>query len=102
MQRFDAIFSFIEQKYSLKDGFFDLSVMADTLALAKEGKIIQKEPKIDEKICRKIVNYLLPISKASALDTIEIEETLEGSILMEDTYLVRNFDKLAQQETFLT
>lgn len=75
MQRLDAIFSFIEQKYSLKDGFFDLSIMADTLALLKEGKITQREPKLDEKTCRKIVNYLIPVSKASALEKGEIEET---------------------------
>lgn len=32
MQRLDAIFSFIEQKFSLKDGYFDLSTMADSQA----------------------------------------------------------------------
>lgn len=33
MQRFDAIFLFIERRFKLMNGFFDLSTTADTLAL---------------------------------------------------------------------
>ncbi|MBD8489183.1 DUF262 domain-containing protein [Echinicola sp. CAU 1574] len=75
MQRFDAIFSFIENKYSLKDGFFDLSVMSDSQSRLENGVLKQKEPKLDKEFCRKIVNYLLPISKASTLTGPKIEET---------------------------
>ncbi|GIO14787.1 hypothetical protein J19TS2_43420 [Cohnella xylanilytica] len=60
MQRLDAIFSFIEQKYMLKDGYFDLSVMADTLEKMKTKTIYQREPVLDSKICKEIANYLLP------------------------------------------
>src|SRR5690606_10581302 len=67
MQRLDAIFSFIEQSYKLRDGYFDLSVMSDSQAKLEKGVLNQKEPKLDKEICRSIVNYLLPISKATAL-----------------------------------
>ncbi|MEX2565671.1 MAG: DUF262 domain-containing protein [Cyclobacteriaceae bacterium] len=75
MQRFDAIFSFIENKYSLKDGFFDLSVMSDSQSRLEVGTLKQKEPKLDKEFCRKVANYLLPISKASTLTDSKIEET---------------------------
>lgn len=75
MQRFDAIFSFIENKYSLKDGYFDLSVMSDSQSRLESGLLIQKEPILDKEFCRTIVNYLLPISKASTLTNSKIEET---------------------------
>lgn len=75
MQRLDAIFSFIEQSYKLRDGYFDLSVMSDSQAKLEKGVLNQKEPKLDKEICRSIVNYLLPISKATALSNSKIEET---------------------------
>ena len=75
MQRFDAIFSFIEQKYGLKDGFFDLSVMTDSQAKLENGELEQKYPLLDKEFCRNIVNYLIPISKSTSLDDRKIEET---------------------------
>lgn len=75
MQRLDAIFSFIENRYRLKDGYFDLSVMSDSQSRLEDGILQQKEPKLDKDFCRKIVNYLLPISKSSSLSNSKIEET---------------------------
>lgn len=75
MQRLDSIFSFIEQNYKLKGGYFDLSVMSDSQAKVEKGDLIQKTPLLEKDICRKIVNYLLPISKASAISSSKIEET---------------------------
>ena len=75
MQRLDAIFSFVEQKFKLKDGYFDLSVMSDSQAKLESGLLTQKEPKLEKDVCRSIVNYLLPISKASSLSNSKIEET---------------------------
>lgn len=74
MQRLDSIFSFIEQKYSLKDGFFNLSVMAETLKQEKSGALVQRTPVLDESICMNIVKYLIPISKAASIADEEIEE----------------------------
>jgi len=75
MQRLDAIFSFVEQSYKLKDGYFDLSVMSDSQAKLEKGTLTQKEPKLDKEVCRTVVNYLLPISKATSLSNSKIEET---------------------------
>lgn len=75
MQRLDAIFSFVEQNYKLKDGYFDLSVMTDSQAKLEKGLLKQQEPKLDKETCRSIVNYLLPISKATDLSNSKIEET---------------------------
>ena len=75
MQRLDAIFSLIEQRYKLRDGYFDLTVMSDSQAKLEKGALRQKEPKLDKDFCRQIVNYLLPISKASSLTKQKIEET---------------------------
>jgi hypothetical protein len=74
MQRLDAIFSFIEQKYSLKDGFFDLSIMADSQERVEEKILFQHEPMLGKDFCRKIVNYLIPLSKSISLDEKGIEE----------------------------
>lgn len=75
MQRLDAIFSFIEQSYKLRDGYFDLSIMSDSQAKLEKGLLEQQEPKLDKETCRSIVNYLLPISKATSLSNSKIEET---------------------------
>lgn len=75
MQRLDAIFSFIEQKYKLKDGYFDLSIMADSLAGRDEGRLTQREPILSKDVCRTIANYIVPISKSIHLDRQGIEET---------------------------
>lgn len=75
MQRFDSIFSFIDQRYGLKDGFFDLSVMSDSQSRLEKGELVQHEPILDKEFCRKVVNYLLPVSKASSLSKSKIEET---------------------------
>ncbi len=75
MQRLDSIFSFIEQNYKLKGGYFDLSVMTDSQAKLERGELRQKTPILNKEICRKIVNYLLPISKATSISSSKIEET---------------------------
>ncbi|MBT9096680.1 DUF262 domain-containing protein [Methylovulum psychrotolerans] len=74
MQRLDAIFSFIEQKYSLKDGYFDLSTMADSQEMVEKNILKQHEPILEKSFCRKIVNYLIPLSKSTSLDNKGIEE----------------------------
>jgi len=74
MQRLDAIFSFIEQRFGLKNGYFDLGTTADTLALRSEMEIIQKFPILEKEVSKKIVNYLLPVSKSVFNDENEIED----------------------------
>lgn len=80
MQRLDAICSFIEQKYELKDGYFNLKTMPDTIALLDKGTLKQKEAGVpgilDAEICRNIANYPLPVSMFS-LENDEIEEVFK-------------------------
>ena len=42
MQRLDAICSLIEQRYSLKSGFFNLETMPDTIGLMRQGILTEK------------------------------------------------------------
>ena len=80
MQRLDAICSFIEQKYELKDGYFNLKTMPDTIALLENGLINQKGSGsagiLDAEVCRNIANYPLPVSMFS-LEDDEVEEVFK-------------------------
>ncbi len=63
MQRLNAIFSFVENDYSLDDGtYFDLSTTALTKDLLDKGILTQKFPKLDREKCVRIVSYELPYS----------------------------------------
>ena len=77
LQRLDAIFSFIEQKYKLRDGYFDLDVMVESLDKKNKGILIQKLPKLSVEKSKAIAKYLLPISKSSKMADNEIEETFK-------------------------
>lgn len=77
MQRLDAICSLIEQKYSLKSGFFDLETMPDTISLMRSGILKQRGGKIPAEICRNIANYPLPVSIFSYDDPCRIEEAFK-------------------------
>lgn len=80
MQRLDAICSFIEQKYELKNGFFNLKTMPDTIALLEQNAIKQKGVGatgiLDTEVCRNLANYPLPVSVFS-LENDEIEEVFK-------------------------
>ena len=63
MQRPNAIFSCIENQYPSSSGeYFDLSTTALTKALSDDGKLIQKEPRLNRDICVRIVSYEPPYS----------------------------------------
>lgn len=77
MQRLDAICSLIEQRYSLKSGFFNLETMPDTIGLMRQGILTQKGRIIPAEICRSIANYPLPVSIFSYNDPSRIEEAFK-------------------------
>ncbi len=77
MQRLDAICSLIEQKYSLKAGFFDLQTMPDTIDFLRNNKLNQKGPILDPTVCRCIANYPLPVSVFPYDDSDKIEEAFK-------------------------
>lgn len=74
VQRLNAIVSFVENRLSLGSQFFDLAAMASTSQLADEGKLEQKTPKLDRKICTQFANYKIPISTYRIDSTEDIDE----------------------------
>lgn len=76
MQRLDAICSLIEQKYRLKNGYFNLESMPDTLQLKRRKIIYQKSAVLSVDECKDIANYLLPVSVFSSKDNA-IEEVFK-------------------------
>ena len=76
MQRLDALCTFIEQKYELMDGHFNLESMPDTLQLKRNRVLHQKKHIISLDKCKKIANYPLPVSVFSAKDN-SIEEVFK-------------------------
>lgn len=76
MQRLDAICTLIEQKYELKDGYFNLESMPDTLALKRDGNLKQRKEVLGLNKCKEIANYPLPVSIFSTRDN-SIEEVFK-------------------------
>ena len=75
MQRLNAIFSFIENEFSVHGAFFDLESMAETKLLKDEGVILQKTPVMDRKTCAdKIASYVLPISSYRSTNENTIDD----------------------------
>lgn len=77
MQRLDAICTFIEQKYELRDGNFNLESMPDTIEEKRSGKVKQKLPVMDSQICKSISNYPLPVSIFPATNDSDVEEVFK-------------------------
>lgn len=75
MQRLNALFSYIENEFSLNGEYFDLEATAETKLLKDTGMIEQKTPILDRKICAdKIASYVLPISSYRSTNEATIDE----------------------------
>lgn len=74
MQRLDAITSFINGEFTLKEKYFNLETMASSKLLLDQKLIVQKEPILDQQLCAQIVNYLLPISTYRETSSENIDE----------------------------
>ncbi|MGC4077490.1 MAG: DUF262 domain-containing protein [Rubrivivax sp.] len=75
MQRLDAIVSFISNKYSVRDCYFDLNTIAVTKALLDNGTLTQLQPVMARDVCVEIASYLVPLSiyefaDEKAVDTV--------------------------------
>ena len=75
MQRLEAITSFIEGHFSVHGKYYDLSTVATTNQLLKEGKLEQKNPKLDADACETLLTYPLPISISSYSSHDQVDET---------------------------
>lgn len=77
MQRFNAIFSFINGEFPAEFndslGYFDLQTMAITKELMDKGILHQNTPLLDRELCSSYVNYQLPLSITN-FDDKHIEE----------------------------
>ena len=77
MQRLNAIFSFIKGEFPVSfggsEGYFDLQTMASTKDLLDSGKLRQKTPLLDRKLCAQYVNYQLSLS-VTTLDDSHVED----------------------------
>lgn len=77
MQRFEAIFSFLNGEYSVEigddTGYFDLETMAETKALKDIGELTQNRPVLSRNTCVSIANYPMPLS-ITCFEDDEIEE----------------------------
>lgn len=62
MQRLNAILSFIDQEFQVKQGFFDLETIPETKLKMDRGELVQKEPILDRESCVLFSSYLLPFS----------------------------------------
>jgi len=74
MQRLNAIFSFIENKFAFDGKYFDLETMASSKQLLDEGFLVQGEQVLPRKKCAAFANYKIPISTYRIEETDDIDE----------------------------
>ncbi|WP_169312842.1 GmrSD restriction endonuclease domain-containing protein [Thermaerobacter marianensis] len=74
MQRLNAIFSFIENKFQVRGTYFDLATMASAKQLLDEGLLVQKTPIMGRNLCVQFANYKIPISTYKIDRDEDIEE----------------------------
>lgn len=74
MQRLNAITAFIENEFSVEEGYFDLEAIAETKLLKDQNILVQKNPIMDRKICAEIASYVLPMSTYKSASEKEIDE----------------------------
>jgi hypothetical protein len=74
MQRLNAIFSFVENRFSYNDRYFDLETMASSKQLLDEGKVSQVGEPLSRQVCSAIANYKIPISTYRIEKNAEIDE----------------------------
>ena len=74
MQRLNALFSFVENKFSYENQHFDLATMASSKQLLDEGKLSQANPMLPRQVCSAIANYKIPISTYRIDRTADIDE----------------------------
>ncbi|MCE7690935.1 DUF262 domain-containing protein [Streptomyces parvulus] len=74
LQRLEAFFSFMENKYPYKGEYFDLATTGDTLAKLHSGELSQKEPVMSRETSLEIANYQIPVSTYRDAATSSIDE----------------------------
>jgi hypothetical protein len=62
MQRLNAIFSFVENEFSVNGEYFDLNSMATTKSRLDAGLLVQKAPVMERSVCVAFSGYEIPVS----------------------------------------
>ncbi len=104
MQRLEAIMSFIEQRFSLNNQYFDLDSIALTKELKDNGTLIQKEPILPRDSSATIARYRFAISEYSSsnenIDEVFRRINSNGKILskqeLRSAGTVSNFSELVR------
>lgn len=74
MQRLDAIFAFVENKYEYEGKYFDLTTMATSKELLDSGRLKQAPATLSRSVCAQIANYKIPLSTYRIDTTGDIDE----------------------------
>ncbi len=74
LQRLNAVFSFIENEFSVDGYYFDLETLADTKLLKDSGARTQQVPVLDRSACRDFANYQLPVSTYRSASEASVDE----------------------------
>ncbi|WP_197494986.1 DUF262 domain-containing protein [Micromonospora sp. NBRC 110037] len=74
MQRFNAIFSFLENEFPVNGFYFDLDALADTKALKDEGMLIQRQPVMDRHLSVELSNYTVALSVFRPASSASVDE----------------------------
>lgn len=74
LQRLDAIFAFIENRFPYEGKYFDLETLGDTKLQLDRGKLEQREPILSREECLSVVNYQIPISTYRAASHEAVDE----------------------------
>lgn len=79
MQRLNAIFSFLEQKYSYKNRFFDLKQNPTTNVLLQEGSLSKKEnvETLNPRECANFLQFEIPVTIFRGNQRQDINEVFE-------------------------
>jgi uncharacterized protein DUF262/schlafen family protein len=118
LQRLNAIFSFIQNEYSVSGKYFDLETLADTKYLKDQGGLTQKTPALSRAACLDIANYLLPVSvyrsaTESSVDEVfrrinssgrylSLQEIRQAGATVEIAHLVRRISAAIRGDASLT
>ncbi|MFB9553591.1 DUF262 domain-containing protein [Streptomyces roseoviridis] len=74
LQRLEAFFSFMENKYSYRGEYFDLATTGDTLAKLHARELTQQKPVMSRETSLAIANYQIPLSIYRDAATSSIDE----------------------------
>jgi hypothetical protein len=74
MQRLNAIFSYLENEFSVGDEYFNLDALADTKLLKDTDQLSQRTPVSPRKLSAQLANYAVALSVYRTANSASIDE----------------------------